>query len=142
MSPAFRCSLRMVARGWSVLFVIFLVGVPGCGSSGGPPSPDSRVLTAEQMGSTQAANVMEAIRRARPIWLRDRSPRSLGALDTRILIYLNDVPQGPAREVLPSMPLDGIHRIEYRDAVQAGLLPGAGSGHIQAAFMIYTTPPR
>lgn len=142
MSPALRFNLRMPTRGWSVLFVLFLVGVPGCGSTGGPPSPDSRVLTSDQMQSTQAANVLEAIRRARPIWLRERSPRSLGALDTRTLIYLNEVLQGPAQDVLPSMSLDGIHRIEYRDAVQAGLLPGAGSGHVSAAFMIYTTPPR
>lgn len=126
--------------GGSFLALVLFAGTPGCSTTGDVVGGNSRVLTAAQLEATDARTLLEAVQRARPLWLQERSPRSLGAVDTRVLVYFNESLIGTPEETLGSIPLDGIHRIEYWDAPKAGLLPGAGTGHVEGALMVYTSP--
>src|SRR5688572_25987284 len=82
-------------------------------------------------------NAYDLIQRSRPRWLQIRTERSL-RLETTILVYQNDTRLGGI-EVLRSMPLTGISGMRYLDSAQAGLLPGAGSAHVEGAIVIATT---
>lgn len=119
--------------------VAAFAAVSACASGSSANARGSaRLITAEELQSSQAGNMFEAIQRLRPRWLRSRGQRSLDALGTGILVYFNDSRLGSPEQALSSMPLDGIRRVEYLDSSAAGRLPGAGSGHVEAAIMVYT----
>lgn len=117
---------------------MLLLGAAGCSSAPINFFGESTLLTEGELRQTQASNLMEAVRQARPLWLRERVSTPSGGLPTRIIVYLNDIFQGEADDMLETIPLDWVTRIEYLDAAQADGLPGAGGGRILAAFMIYT----
>jgi hypothetical protein len=99
----------------------------------------NRITTAEieEAQKNGLNNAYELIQRARPRWLQIRSDRSL-RLETIILVYQNESRLGGI-EVLRGLPLVGISSMRYLDAAQAGLLPGAGSAHVEGAIVIATT---
>ena len=127
---------KTVAGVVTALALALVVGA--CATSGERSGGDSRLLTAEELEATGAANVFEAVQQLRPRWLRGRGGRSMDALETGILVYFNDSRIGSPEESLRSMALDGITRIEYLDSARAAALPGSGSGHVEAAIMVYT----
>jgi hypothetical protein len=86
------------------------------------------------------ADAYELIDRLRPRWLQIRSERSLN-LPTVVAVYQNETRLGTA-DVLRGYPLTAITRIRYLDSAQAGLLPGAGSSHVQGAIVLSTRPER
>ncbi len=128
--------LKTVVAVVTALALSLVVGA--CASSGERSGGDSRLLTAEELEASGASDVYEAVERLRPRWLRGRGGRSLDALETDILVYFNDSRMGSPEETLRSMSLDGISRIEYLDSARASALPGTGSGHVEAAIMVYT----
>jgi hypothetical protein len=123
--------------GWLLLVVV----VSGCASGAGNNRgvDPNRISTGEiqEAQRTGLADAYELIQRARPRWLQIRSERSM-RLETTILVYQNDSRIG-GLEVLRGYPLAGISSIRYLDAAQAGLLPGAGSAHVESAIVIATT---
>ena len=85
-------------------------------------------------------DLYELVGRLRPRWLQVRADRSL-RLETLIVVYQNNSRLG-SLEALRGYPLLNVTSLRYLDAAQAGLLPGASGGHIEAAIVISTAPPR
>lgn len=118
--------------------VLLAVACAGSRSSGGGRNPN--LITAgeiEQHRSAGVRDLYELIERARPRWLQIRTERSL-QLPTVVLVYHNNSRVGgieTLRNYLLSTP---IASVRYLDAAQAGLLPGAGSAHVEGAIVIST----
>lgn len=91
----------------------------------------------EELRSSGVADLYELISRARPRWLQVRTERSL-QLETVILVYHREVRLG-GLEALRGYPLTAVTSLRYLDAAQAGLLPGAGSAHVEGAIVITTS---
>lgn len=128
----------------AILLSVVLVSactISGCASgqrNAGSLDPN-RISTAEIEEAQRYGlnNAYDLIQRARPRWLQIRTERSL-RLETTILVYQNESRIGGI-EVLRELPLVGISSMRYLDAAQAGLLPGAGSAHVEGAIVIATT---
>lgn len=110
----------------------------GCASAPGGSGTDLRALTQSEIQEIQASHALEVIQLLRPRWLQSRGDRSFGAIGQNILVYENDARLGTVEEVLHLVPAENIVRMEWVDGSRAGLLPGAGSGHVEAAILIYT----
>ena len=111
----------------------------GRGSAGSNPNS----ITSEDIARGQRDGVRdlyELVGRLRPRWLQVRADRSL-RLETLIAVYQNNSRLG-SLEALRGYPLLNVTSLRYLDAAQAGLLPGASGGHIEAAIVISTAPPR
>ena len=132
--------MRLSARRIIVVMASACV-ITACAS--GPRNPTSldpnKISTAEIEEAQRHGlnNAYDLIQRARPRWLQIRTERSL-RLETTILVYQNDTRLGGI-EVLRGMPLTGVSGMRYLDSAQAGLLPGAGSAHVEGAIVIATT---
>jgi hypothetical protein len=92
----------------------------------------------EQMRQAGVRDLYEAVNRLRPRWLDVRTNRSL-QLETVVLVYVNDSRLGGV-EALRDYPLTNVASLRYLDSAQAGLLPGAGSVHVEGAIVISTMP--
>lgn len=131
--PSLSALLICVLLGWMSVACAPL----GSTTSGGG---EFNTITQEELMATEAQNLLEAIQRTRPNWLRVRGERSLGALGTRILVYLNDSKLGSPQETLGTFPVESVHHIQRANSSEAGQLPGAGIGHVDSAILIYTRP--
>jgi hypothetical protein len=58
-------------------------------------------------------------------------------LPTTVLVYVNETRLG-GLDALRGYPLLSVASLRYLDASQAGLLPGAGSAHVEGAIVIRT----
>jgi hypothetical protein len=120
--------------------LLVLIGAVGCSPAvGGFGGQDLRVLTRTEILEAPGQNAFEVIEQLRPRWLQSRGSRSFGAVPQGILVYQNESRMGNASEALRAIPKESIARMEWLDAAQAGRLPGAGVGHVEAAIMIYTS---
>jgi hypothetical protein len=123
------------------LSVVTLACASGAGGTG--TRTNSNTIDSAQIEDMRRAGVRdlyELVDRLRPRWLQIRSDRSL-QLETIILVYHHDTRLGGV-ETLRGYPLTGITSIRYLDAAQAGLLPGAGSVHVEGAIVINTATGR
>jgi hypothetical protein len=111
----------------------------GCATASSADGTDMRTLTESEIRNVQASNALEVVRLLRPRWLQSRGDRSFGAIGQSILVYENGARLGTVEEVLHLVPAGNIIRMEWVDGSSAGLLPGAGSGHVEAAILISTT---
>lgn len=101
------------------------------------------ISTAEldEMREARVRDLYDVVYRLRPRWLQPRSERSL-RLETIILVYHDQAPLG-GPEALVGYPLRTVISLRYLNASEAGLLPGAGSAHLEGAIVIRTsTEPR
>lgn len=130
--PSFSALLLCALLGWTSVACAPL----GSTSGGG----EFNTITQEELMATEARSLLEAIQRTRPNWLRVRGDRSLEALGTRILVYLNDSKLGSPQETLRTFPVESVHHIQRANSSEAGQLPGAGIGHVDSAILIYTRP--
>ena len=124
-----------------VRFAIALVLVlSACAGAGrGAAVRDRNAISAselEQMRQAGVRDLYEAVNRLRPRWLDVRTNRSL-QLETVVLVYVNDSRLGGV-EALREYPLTNVATLRYLDSAQAGLLPGAGSVHVEGAIVIST----
>jgi len=111
----------------------------GChpASVGQSATRNSNVITAAEIEQQRQAGVRdlyELVQLRRPRWFQLRTDRSL-KLETTILVYHGEARLGGV-EVLQGYALMGVSSLRYLDAAQAGLLPGAGSVHVQGAIVI------
>ena len=108
-------------------------------SRAGSERRNPNLITAAEIQEQQAGGVRdlyELISRQRPAWLQTRTERSL-QLETLVLVYHNETRLGGV-EALRGYPLLSVESLRYLDAAQAGLLPGAGSAHVEGAIVIRT----
>jgi len=122
-----------------LVLLLALLGALGCGtaSRGQVGGRNPNVITAaeiEQQRQAGMRDLYELVQLRRPRWLEIRTDRSL-KLETTILVYHGEARLGGV-EVLQGYPLTGVASLRYLDAAQAGLLPGAGSVHVQGAIVI------
>jgi hypothetical protein len=100
---------------------------------------NASLIAAEEIQEQQDAGVrdlFELVSRQRPAWLQTRTERSL-QLETTVLVYHNETRLGGV-DALRGYPLLSVTSLRYLDAAQAGLLPGAGSAHVEGAIVIRT----
>ena len=124
-----------------IVGVAALLGTSACaGARPGPSSRNLNVITAAEIAQHRQAGVRdlyELIERIRPRWLAIRSDRSL-QLETIVLVYQNSSRLGGIEALRGYLLTPMITSIRYLDAAQAGLLPGAGSAHVEGAIVIMT----
>ncbi len=118
-----------------VLLALAVPALQGCASGGRSVASNRPVLTYDEMAGTTAANLYEAVQRLRPLWLHERSARSL-RLPHEIAVY-----QGPTYvgsvEVLRQYRLESVTHLRYLDASTASAtLTGYGSRHLQGAIVL------
>ena len=136
--PGPAMSLR---RRTTAMLVLPLLLLAACASSGGTvPGRDPNVIGADEVEQYRAAgtrDLQELVQRARPAWLRIRGERSIN-LSTSILVYQNQARLGTI-EVLRDLSILNVVSLRYLDAARAGLLPGAGSEHVEGAIVVETS---
>lgn len=132
--------------GWRTLPAWFVLGLAlaGLGTACASTRPtsvrrDPNTISSaevEEMRQAGVTDLYELVHRRRPMWLRTRSERSF-RLETVILVYINEARLGTV-EALRGYPLHSIVALRFLDAPQAGLLPGAGSTHVDGAIVVET----
>ena len=108
-------------------------------SRAGSERRNPNLIPAAEIQEQQDAGVRdlyELVSRQRPAWLQTRTERSL-QLETTVLVYHNETRLG-GTDALRGYPLLAVTSLRYLDAAQAGLLPGAGSAHVEGAIVIRT----
>jgi hypothetical protein len=124
-----------------IVGVAALLGASACaGTRSGASSRNLNVISAAELEQHRQAGVRdlyELIDRIRPRWLAIRSDRSL-QLETIVLVYQNNSRLGGIDALRGYLLTPMITSIRYLDAAQAGLLPGAGSAHVEGAIVIVT----
>jgi len=130
----------------SRLLIVAVAGILAAACAGqsrpGSGGRNSNMISAAEIAEMQQAGVRdlyELVNRRRPTWLQLRTERSL-QLPTTVLVYQNDSRLGGI-DVLRGYPLVSVASLRYLDAAQAGLLPGAGSAHVEGAIVIRTRSP-
>jgi hypothetical protein len=132
--------------GWFPLLALCMAPALGaCASSGGTTASNDPVLSYDEMARTSAANLYEAVQRLRPLWLHQRSARSL-RLPHEVAVYQGPSYVGPV-EVLRQYRLEAVTHLRYLDASTASAtLAGYGSRHLQGAIVLQWggegSPPR
>ena len=128
------------SRATSAVLILFVatLACAGQGRVGAERRDLQRIGPAEieEMHRAGIRDLHELIARQRPAWLQTRGDRSL-QLPTAILVYQNETRLGGI-DVLRGYPLVQVRSLRYLDAAQAGLLPGAGSTHVEGAIVIQT----
>ena len=108
------------------LFAIVLaVVIAGCASTSPPgtsvPSRSGAVISAGELGTVAQLNVLDAIRRLRPTWLRVRSRSSPP------VVFIDGVRRGGV-EVLQNFQATQVVEIRRRSGTDATTLYGTGVG--------------
>jgi hypothetical protein len=106
-----------------------------CASGG---TRDPYVITAPELSRSRAANAYDAITHMRPELLRTRSPGSLVYFVARRPAVAVDNTLVGDVEVLRTIPIDGLSRIEYVSAWQAAKRYGLSFGN---GVMLLETRP-
>jgi hypothetical protein len=127
----------------SALALVLLLLAAACASAGSGAgaggSRDPNVISAaeiEEYRSAGTRDLYELVQRARPAWLRVRAERSIH-LETNILVYQNQQRLGTI-DILRDLTILNVVSLRYIDSARAGLLPGAGSQHVEGAIIIET----
>ncbi len=89
----------------------------GCTAGRQTTRGDQSILTPEEIATTRASNLLEAIEQLRPRWLQVRAPRSITS-ETRVLVYTHRSYVGGV-EALRQFDTKNIVRVRYLDAAQA-----------------------
>lgn len=135
--------MRTTRSTWLVTVAAGLIALAGCASTGGTTDEGNRsdLLTREQIMQVDATNLYTVIQRLRPRWLTVRSMRSMGNMETQIVVMQNDMYLGNA-DHLRQMSPELAYEIQYMDGARAAaMLPGITSGqHVEAAIIVRTRP--
>lgn len=106
------------------------------GAAARRPRPDPNVITREELGSVQMANVLDLVSTLRPRWLLGRGPDTLGQ-PGEIRVYLGTTRLGGGLGALRDMSLTGVTRIEFVDPIAASARWGLD--HTQGAIVVSTS---
>ena len=116
----------------SALLVALLAGCTATGSRAPRSSQD--VLTRADLEASLQVNAYEAVRQARPNWLRTRGPNSINASNP-IMVYVDGTRSGGV-EALQAIPVLAIERMRYFDATEAQAR--FGLNHTNGAIEVIT----
>ena len=106
--------------------------VTGCASGGGGGAQTGAtrgsrdLIVSAELEEGEFTNVLEAVQRLRPTWLRPRgatSTRTLGS--SGVVVYINNVRAGGLSR-LESMPVDMVKELRYVDSREATFRWGTG----------------
>ncbi|HUG42482.1 MAG TPA: hypothetical protein VMM12_18610 [Longimicrobiales bacterium] len=118
-----------------VLPLVALALLSACATTGHTvrrSSPDE--LTRADLEASMQVNAYEAVRQARPRWLRTRGPNSFIA-ENPIVVYLDGVRAGGI-QMLESIPVLSIERMQFFDATDAQAR--FGLNHTNGAIEVIT----
>ena len=97
-------------------------------------SRDTRVLTADEIRQSSAANMYEVIRAYRPEWLIKRGQTSIN-LEGDIVVYVDNVALG-GPESLRSIDVQSVQSARFMTASEAQMRYGVG--HMHGAIVVTT----
>ena len=123
-------------RIWGVALVAALLAVGGCassgGSSGGGSGSGGSVLTGDQIRATMEPDLLMAVQRLRPRWIRPRSvSTTAGASGDQVTLFVDGVPRGTVSN-LDTVPIEAVAEVEYFSPSQAGFKFGTLAGNAGA----------
>lgn len=126
-------------RGGWVLLVLAVAAGWGCGHAGasGRGVADRNVIGEAEMAEWRATGITNAwdlVDRARPRWLGSSRIQSVST-PTAVMVYLGNTPLGRVDQ-LRGIPVDMVRELRWLDSAEAGMLPGAGSAHVEGAIII------
>ena len=102
----------------------------------GGPSRSVRILTAEEIAELPATTAMEAVRRARPQWLRPRSsPTMENPMPAMPILYMDGVRIGDVSQ-LETVRAEEVEQMEYLYPSEA--TNRFGTGHQGGAILVTT----
>ena len=118
------------------LAIVFAAGCASSSSASGRRSGvrDTRVLTAEELRQSSAANMYEVIRAYRPEWLIKRGQTSIN-LEGDIVVYVDNVALG-GPESLRSIDVQSVQSARFMSASEAQMRYGVG--HMHGAIVVTT----
>jgi hypothetical protein len=125
---------------WSRLttVVILLSVAAACASSGTQRRTaarrDTRSLSAEEIRTSSASNLYDAIRSHRPEWLIKRGQTSIN-LEGDIVVYIDNVALG-GPESLKSIDVQSVQHVRFLNASEAQMRFGVG--HMHGAIVVTT----
>jgi hypothetical protein len=119
-----------LAAGGAALLII------GMGSTAEAQSRSRRRITAEELGTVQVSNVLDAIRTLRPDWLQPRGSRA-GGMTTMPGVIMDNTPisQNDVSH-LATVPLETIEELRYLSASDA--TTRWGTGYVGGAIQVIT----
>jgi hypothetical protein len=112
------------------LLLLSLVAALGCAGHAQTPHAaprNSRVIDSQELSTTHASNLYEAVQFLRPGWLRNQGAVSLGN-DGYVVVYLNDTRLGPP-ESLRQVVLARVSHLRFYDPVSAQATFGLNHSH-------------
>ncbi len=108
----------------------------GAEATAAAPRRDRNMITQEELASSGATNLLDAVQRLRPQWLRGVNMTNRDGGGTDFAVYQGTTPLGgidALRQLAPGYAL----RLRYLDASQAtNTLPGLGSRRVAGAIVI------
>ena len=132
--------LRTLTHGAAFSFLL-AAALNGCASGRQNTNAErENLITREEIGASDAANMHVLIQRLRPRWLQVRSQRSIG-LPTGIIVYQDDLNMGGV-DALERIPTEIVLSVRMLSAAEAGTLPRLGSQHVERAIVVHTRRTR
>jgi hypothetical protein len=130
--------MELSMRSFRFITIALLVAVAaGCASTSTgrrTSSRDTRVLTAEEIRQSSAANLYEVIRAYRPEWLIKRGQTSIN-LEGDIVVYVDNVALG-GPESLRTIDVHAVQSARFMTASEAQMRYGVG--HMHGAIVVTT----
>jgi hypothetical protein len=120
-------------------FVLLLALTAACASTSAPSRRttgrrDARQLSAEEIKTSAASNLYDAIRSQRPEWLIKRGQTSIN-LEGDIVVYIDNVALG-GPESLKSIDVQSVQTVRFLSASEAQMRFGVG--HMHGAIVVIT----
>ncbi len=114
---------------WGALYM--LVAVAACGKhqdGSGPPPSNAPLLGEEEILATKAANMYDAVRVRRPLWLQRSGarPTSLTGTAPEVVVYLDGQWFGDGPQALGRLLTSSVRYAEYLSPSEAQARFGVG----------------
>lgn len=114
---------------WAPILILLLFGITACASGGTGERRGSRnVITHEVLVETEEPNLLMAVQRLRPEWLR---PRGQSLSGRTVMVYVDGAQRGDVSE-LRNIQLLNVRDVTFLAASEAGFRYGtiAGAGGV------------
>jgi len=118
---------------WGVALAATLSVTAGCASSGGGADGSSgssgSLLTGETIRETLEPDLLMAIQRLRPRWVRPRAvSATAGSSGDQVMLFVDGVPRGTVSD-LRTISMEVVVEVEYFSPSQAGFKFGTLGGN-------------
>ena len=124
--------------------LMLLIGV-ACArqtSTAAPATGSSDALRADELRRSGATDLLSAVQRLRPAFLRTRGRTSMVRTEeVEPVVYLDDRPYGSLAS-LRDIQVSTVVEVRYLSPAQAQMRWGGGEGHSAGAILVITGTPR